>query len=132
MIIESKKVLVNQKIQEVFDFLKDTNNIQSLLPEDKITDWNSDTTSCSFKVQGGIVISFVQKRLNQPVEIHMESGEKSPFPFTLIVFLEEKGGQTEGYLKFEADVNMFLKMMIETPLENLFNYMAERLKQHYS
>ena len=132
MIIESKKVLVNQKIQTVFDFLKDTNNIQELLPEDKITDWNSNTTSCSFKVQGGIVISFVQTELKEPIEIHMESGEKSPFPFTLVLFLEEKADQTEGYLKFEADVNMFLKVMIESPLENLFNYMADKLQKRYS
>jgi hypothetical protein len=51
MKIESKKELVNQSIQIVFDFLKDTRNIYELLPQDKISDWKADELSCSFKVQ---------------------------------------------------------------------------------
>lgn len=131
MVIESNKVVVNQKINNVFDFLKDTNNIYHLLPQDKVSDWKSDALSCSFKVQGGITISFEQTSVEEPNKIYLKSGEKAPFPFTLTLFLEEKGNQTEGFLKFDGEVNVFLKMMVQTPLENLFNYMSERLKKHF-
>ncbi len=131
MILESNKVIVDGSIKSVFDFLKDTNNIFHLLPQDKISDWKSANLSCSFKVQGGIIISFLQERVEEPTKIFLRSGEKVPFKFTLVIFLEEKGDKTEGYLQFDGEVNYFLKMMVEGPLKHLFNTMAENLKAHY-
>lgn len=131
MTIESNKVIIKKSIQDVFDFLKDTNNIYQLLPKNKVSDWKSDSLSCSFKVQGGIVISFLQTNVENPNRIFFKSGEKAPFPFTLTIFLEEKNNQTEGFLKFDGEVNYFLKMMIENPLKNLFNFMSESLQQHF-
>lgn len=131
MKIKSKLVSVNAGISEIFTFLKDTRNIYHLLPEDKISDWKADELSCSFKVQGGIMIPFQQTGLEEPTRIFLKSGERAPFKFDLTVFLEDKGSTTEGYLLFDADVNMFLKMMIEAPLENLFNLMAEQLKEQF-
>jgi hypothetical protein len=131
MILESNKVIVDCSIKSVFDFLKDTNNIFHLLPQDKISDWKSANLSCSFKVQGGVIISFLQERVEEPTKIFLRSGEKVPFKFTLVIFLEEKGDKTEGYLQFDGEVNYFLKMMVEGPLKHLFNTMAENLKAHY-
>lgn len=132
MVIESNKVIVNQNIQTVFDFLKDTNNIVELLPQDKISDWKSDELNCAFKVQGGIIISFEQVSLEEPTKIFLKSGQKAPFPFTLTLSLEEKGSETEGFLRFEGEVNMFLKMMVQGPLEHLFNFMSDKLKTKYA
>jgi carbon monoxide dehydrogenase subunit G len=132
MKIESKKELVNQSIQIVFDFLKDTRNIYELLPQDKISDWKADELSCSFKVQGGIVISFVQTSVESPTTICLKSGEKAPFPFTLTVNLVQIGeNQTEGKLFFDGEVNMFLKMLVEAPLTNLFDFMTNKLKEKF-
>lgn len=131
MKIKSKHVSVEKPISEIFIFLKDTRNIYHLLPEDKISDWKADELSCSFKVQGGIMIPFQQTGLEEPTRIYLKSGERAPFKFDLTIFLEEKDGKTEGYLLFDADVNMFLKMMIESPLENLFNMMADKMKSHF-
>jgi carbon monoxide dehydrogenase subunit G len=132
MIIESKKVLVNKDVNSVFEFLKDTNNIKHLMPHDKISDWKSDELSCSFKVQGGIIISFNQQGFEEPNKIFLASGVKSPFPFKLTIFFEAKENKTEGYLKFDGEVNYFLKMMIEGPLTHLFNSMSEKLQAHYA
>jgi hypothetical protein len=41
-------------------------------------------------------------------------------------------GGCEGYIHFDGEVNMFLKMMVETPLTNLFNYMSNKMKEHFS
>lgn len=132
MKLESKKVSVNSSIEKVFEFLKDTNNIFELMPKDKISDWKSDELSCSFKVQGGIMISFEQTELVAPNKIFLKSGVKSPFPFKLEILLEKQGELTEGYLSFDGEVNLFLKMLVETPLDNLFNFMAEKLKEYYA
>ena len=131
MKLQSDLVSVNSPISNVFDFLKDTRNIYHLLPQDKISDWKSDELSCSFKVQGGILIPFEQISVEEPTQINLKSGKNAPFPFDLTIFLEDKGELTEGYLLFEGKVNMFLKMMIESPLDHLFNLMAQNLKNHY-
>jgi gliding motility-associated-like protein len=54
--IESKKVVVASPAANVHDFLINTDNIQQLLPEGKITEWKSDGKQCSFKIQGAYTI----------------------------------------------------------------------------
>jgi len=55
------------------------------------------------------------------------SGENSPFSFSLNIILTESDGTCDAQLLCEADINPFLKMMVEKPLNNLFDYMADRL-----
>lgn len=131
MVINSNKVQVPASNKEVCEFLLDMNNIIHLLPQDKISDFKSTDKDCSFKVQGGVIISLVQNGRKDDDEIYMVSGEKSPFPFKLTVFTNEFDGNTEGYIHFDGEVNMFLKMMVEKPLTALFNYMSDKIKTHF-
>src|SRR5687767_6694261 len=98
--IESKHVTVNNTQQEVFAFLGDLNNFRELLPQDKISEWKSDKNFCSFKVNGMATISLILKSSEPETRHHIVSGEESPFPFTLDVFVESKGDQCEAYNKF--------------------------------
>lgn len=127
--IESNKVLINASPKEVFDFIADFNNIIQLLPQDKISDWKSTTDDCSFKIQNAAIIPLVKSSVEEPGKINIVSGEKSPFPFTLKVTISASDGGTEAFLNFEGEINPFLKMMVVTPLTNLFNYMANRLQE---
>lgn len=128
--IESKHVTVPADQAAVSTFLQDMNNFQKLLPEDKISDWKSDDKNCSFKVQGGYTIALEYVGQENGV-IHMKSGASSPFPFTLDVNLDEQDGKTEAFQIIDADVNPFLKMMIEKPLKNLFDYIADKLVSQF-
>jgi hypothetical protein len=132
MEISSVEVNVNTSITKLFTFLTDTRNFILLLPQDKISEWKADETSCSFKVQNAATISLLQKELNPYSTILLESGEKSPFPFTLTLTLKENGGGNSfAQLEFNGEVNAFLKMMVQKPLTNLFNHMAEKLKDYH-
>lgn len=131
MKIESQRVEVNAAPKEIFEFLSETKNIEELLPQDNIKEFVSDENSCAFKVQGGITISLVQDQLVPHERIEMKSGEKSPFPFDLTIFIELIDGKTVGYLTFDGEVNSFLKMMVQKPLTNLFNYMSVKIKEKY-
>ncbi|MFD1552340.1 hypothetical protein DNU06_11090 [Putridiphycobacter roseus] len=127
--IESKKVSIKNSTQAVFEFLNDFNNIKALLPTDKISDWESTVDACSFKIQNAAIIPLVKKSTTPHSKIDIVGGEKAPFPFTLDIFINEKGAnETEAYLFFEGDINMFLKMMVVKPLTALFDYMADGLK----
>ena len=132
MKINSKTVIVAAPQQEVFDFLKDANNIIHLLPQDKISDFKSTTDDCSFKVQGGVTISLIHDGEEGTDKLFMKSGEKSPFPFRFTIHTGNKSEETEGRIEFDGEVNMFLKMMVEKPLTNLFDYMSKKLQEHFA
>lgn len=131
MTIDSNKVLVTAPQEDVFRFIKDSNNLIHLLPQDKISDFKSTENECSFKVQGGIIISLIQDGEEGQDKIFMKSGEKSPFPFRLTINTTKKDGETEGYIHFDGEVNAFLKMMVQKPLSALFNHMSQKLKTHF-
>lgn len=127
MKIESKKVIINAPQETVFEYITDLNNFKNLLPAERISDWESTREYCSFKVQGTATID-LKLGVQEPYShLVFESAEKSPFPFTLNVFLSEKEGTTTVYQVMEAKVNPFLKMMVERPLTNLFDYIADKL-----
>ena len=126
--IESKHVSITTSNETVFNFLNDFNNIEKLLPADKITDWRATEDDCSFKIQNAAIIPLVKESTNPFSKINIVSGENAPFPFTLEVFINEVDGETEGYLLFTGEINMFLKMMVVKPLTHLFDHMADQLK----
>jgi hypothetical protein len=131
MKIESKKVTVSANHELVAEFLKDCRNIIHLLPQDQITDWESTENECSFKVQGGVIISLIRQPSDDNAKIVLLSGSKSPFPFSLTAYLFSKEHETEGFIEFNGEVNVFLKMMVERPLTNLFNTMSENLRKYF-
>ena len=131
MTLDSDKVIVQESPSNICVFLKDANNLIHLLPQDNISDFKSTEEECSFKVQGGITISLVQDGMEGFDKLFLKSGEKSPFPFRLTINLTEIETGTEGNIHFDGEVNMFLKMMVEKPLGNLFNYMSRKLQEHY-
>ena len=132
MQLKSKTGLINESISDVFEYLSDLNNYYELLPTDKISDWESDTDSCSFKIKGAASIGFQKKSVEPFNKIYLISGDKSPIDFDLTIVLSEDGEVTKGYLEFESNVNPFLRMMIEKPLKNLFEHMVEEMEKKFS
>jgi carbon monoxide dehydrogenase subunit G len=131
MNIRSDKSLIESPVEEVYAFLSNAENIGHLLPKDEVKDFKGDQTSCSFKVQGGITISLLQDQLEPNSCIIMKSGEKSPFPFSLTIYMKDEKGKTEGFIDFNGEVNPFIKMMVKKPMTNLFNHMTVELKNHF-
>ncbi|MES2799391.1 MAG: hypothetical protein V4638_05195 [Bacteroidota bacterium] len=131
MKIESTKVIVNASPEVVMHFLSDARNIEYLLPTGKISDFKATEEECSFKVQGGVIISLIEDGKTEFTELYLKSGKGTPFPFRLTIALKDIDKLTEGQILFDGEVNMFLKMMVEKPLTALFNYMSEKLKDYY-
>jgi len=131
MIITSTKVDVNATQEVVQAFLTDSKNILHLIPQDKISEWKSTATECSFKVQGGVIITLIQDGIEGVDKVFMKSGEKSPFPFKLTLNINKNGEKSNGHIEFDGEVNMFLKKMVEKPLTNLFNHMSEKLQEYF-
>jgi hypothetical protein len=130
MKIESKKAIVNTSAEKAFNFISDFNNFKNLLPDDKISDYQSTSDSCSFNINGMANISMRIKSRFPNSKLEVVSDGKNPFNFLLTILLDEKTENScEAVIIFEADVNPFVKMMIETPLTNFFNMLSEKLPQ---
>lgn len=125
--IESKLVRIPRTASELYPFLQDMHNFKQLLPQDRISDWRSDGKSCSFKVQGAATIGLELDGGTPNHLVRMKSTDRSPFPFTLTVHLNDKDGTTEAHQVFEAELNPFIKMMVEKPLKNLFDHIADKM-----
>jgi hypothetical protein len=107
-------------------FLSIPKNLEKLLPTERIQEFNSDEKQCSFKVQGGIIISLVfNERTSSSVSYR--SGTHSPFPFDLFVSVEEIEQTCSGQLVFKGEASPFIAMMAKGPLTALFNDMGENL-----
>ena len=87
---------------------------------------------CSFKVQGGITIKLIQSGVDETGAILLKSGVESPFPFTLKVNLIEAINSTRGNIKFDGELSPFVAMVAKKPLENLFNFMAEKIVERFT
>lgn len=125
--IQSKSVRINRTAEELYHFLQDMHNFEQLLPQNHISDWTCDGQSCSFKVQGAATIGLALDGGTPNTLVKMKSTDRAPFPFTLDVHLEQKDGATEAYQLFQGDINPFLRMMVEKPLKNLFDHIADRM-----
>lgn len=125
--IESRSVLIARPAGAVHAFLQDMSNFEQLLPRERISEWRSDGSECSFKVQGAATIGLRLAPGTAPTLVKMEATDRSPFPFALDVHLSDEGGGTRAQAVFNADLNPFIKMMVEQPLKNLFDHIAGRL-----
>lgn len=125
--IESEKVEISTSDKNIFAFLSDFNNFQKLMPE-QVSNWTSTSDECSFTINGMATIGMKIIEKIPHSQIRITSNGKVPFSFNLDVLLTEKNAnQCAGQLVFEAELNPMLKMMLEKPLTNFFNLLANKL-----
>lgn len=117
-------------IKSLFDFLSDFKNFVSVLPEDKIENFQYSQNECSFNIKGitPITIKITEKK---PYEYIVYSSEGiAQFNFQLkaqfVGNADEKG---QCQIQISGDLNPFIKTMAEKPLTNLVNAMSVKLSQ---
>ncbi len=126
--LESEKVAINNASQNIFNYLGDFKNFETLMPP-QVTNWQATTDECSFTINGMATIGMkiIEKTPNSKISI--TSNGKVPFEFKLFVLITETGENScIGQLTFESDMNPMLKMMVEKPLGNFFNMLAQKMK----
>ena len=128
--IESENVSVNASSQTVFEFLSNFNNFQKLMPP-QVTNWSSSEGECSFTISGMATIGMKILEKSPHSFIKIASNGKAPFDFFLFVHLESAGNGCNAQLKFEADLNPMMTMMVEKPLTNFFNLLVKKLQEMY-
>ncbi|TXC81748.1 hypothetical protein [Luteibaculum oceani] len=126
--IESKKVALSCTPEEAFKFVTDMNNFEQLLPMERVDAFTSTEDECSFKAQGSFHIGLQKQNTTEFSKIELVSTPKSAIKFNLDVFIDQTADGCEVYQICNAQLNPFLKMMVEKPLNNLFDFIADRMK----
>lgn len=127
--IESAHASVSHSAETVYQFLIDLNNLEKLMPTEKVEYWKSTASTCRFGIKNLASIGMKIKEGISPYKIILEADGNNPFPFTLTIFIKSADGITDTHFVFEGEVNMFMKTMVQKPLQKFFDALAQNLPQ---
>lgn len=116
--------------ERVYDKLSDLNNLEAVkdrIPADKVKDLSFDQDTLSFSVDpvGEITLRIIDREPYKQIKFE---AVKSPMPFKLwvqLVALSEE--ECKMRLTAEVDINPFMKAMVQKPLQDGLEKMAEML-----
>lgn len=116
--------------EAVYQKLSDLNNLEKVkgrLPEDKIKNLTFDADSMTMEVTpvGKITLQIVEK---EPCKCIKFETAASPLPFNLwIQILPVTAGECKMKLTIGMDINPFMKAMVQKPLQEGLEKMADML-----
>jgi hypothetical protein len=128
---ETDHVVIPSYQAEVFAFLSDLNNYKSLMP-DSVSNWESTAEHCKFKLSGMANIGLAFESKTPLSRLDLVSYGEAMFPFKLTIHLNKVSeNETGAKLVFAGDVNPFMRMMVEKPIRNFFNYLVHKVQKHF-
>ena len=128
-IINSEVSKIDKSPEEVFKFFMNLNNLEKLMPQDKISEWESDENFCKFKVKNMGKIGFKHNTSTEFSNINLKSLADKPFGFVMDVNINDCGDNScEVAIQVDVAVNKFMLMMVEKPLTSFFSEIVTNLK----
>ena len=130
---EGPKVVLGISVSDLSAELQDLEKIGEVLPEGAVKDFKSEGDKCSFKVQGGVAIHLEKEleKLPEGMILRMHTVAPSPVKFSLDVMASEHPEGCSCYVRSDADLNPFTRMMVEPALKSLFEKMAEGMVKRF-
>ncbi len=126
--IQSDTYTIKATAETVFKFLSDTNNMQPLMPADKVKNWQSDNAYCAFEIDGLASLQMRQHTKDAYNLIAWQSDGKNPFPFQLYCNIQPLENASQVFFQLDAEMNPMLAMMAKRPLKNLLNHICTALQ----
>jgi len=125
-IFSSGEIEVQKTVSEIYAFISDFNNFQTLLPP-QVSNWNSTSDTCSFTIEGMPPLSLrIQERI--PLQKVLMVPESSPIPFELHCNMAENGSGSKVEVRIETEISGFMGMMLKRPFEQFVKTLGEKLK----
>lgn len=127
MHIEVSKKKIAKSDKEVFEFLTDIKNFETLMPEniDKFEVLDENTFKFALKGMPEIVLRLKEQNPNDKVVLGAASDK---LPFTLTADIAAMGdSESEVGLSFEGQFNAMMAMMIKSPITNFMETLSNNL-----
>ena len=130
MKLESKIGKKSEKDENIYNFLINFDNFKNLVPADKVKDWESDETSCSFTVDplGKTGFQIIDK---EPYKlIKLTSKDQTQYSFNFWIQLKAiSDNQTAIKLTMDVELNPMMAMMAKGPVKKFLDTLVERMEQ---
>lgn len=116
--------------EQVYNKLSDLTHLESVkdkIPEDKVKDISFDADSISFNVPpvGNLTLKIAEKEPHKCIKFVTTT---SPVPFTLWIQIVPTSDEAcKIKLTIEVDINPMMRMMIEKPLKDGLEKMADMI-----
>ncbi|SNZ01948.1 orotate phosphoribosyltransferase [Flagellimonas pacifica] len=127
MHIETPKKKIAKSDKEVFDFLTDIKNFETLMPDniDKFEVLDEKTFKFALKGMPEIILRLKEHIPNEKVVLGAASDK---LPFTLTGNIEALGdNESEVGLTFEGEFNAMMAMMIKSPITNFMETLSTNM-----
>jgi len=127
MHIEAPKRKIAKSDREVFEFLADIKNFESLMPEniDKFEVLDANTFRFALKGMPEIVLRLKEKQPHQKLVLGAASDK---LPFTLTADILPLGTEeSEVALSFEGQFNAMMAMMVKGPITKFMETLSTNL-----
>lgn len=126
--INSKTSSISKSASDLFNQLINFQSFGSMMP-DSVQKFEADETSFLFQLKGIPEVRLVLDKKEEPTLIQFKSAS-SKLDFTLRCIIMPKENNTcDAKFEFNANFNMMLKMMVERPLTNFIENLADKLKE---
>ena len=127
MNLESPKISVPKSSEDVFNFLSDVKNFQSLMPENISKFEVLEKDKFLFQLKGMPEIILEKKEVIAPNKIVLgAAGGKIDFSLTGNI-VETSNGSSEVQLAFNGDFNPMMAMMIKGPISKFIETLATNI-----
>lgn len=129
---ESSIKVIPYNQERVYSKLADLTNLEGMkdkIPADKVQDlaFDADTLSFSISPVGKVTLSIIERDPHKCIKF---ASVKSPLPFNLwIQLVAVTDSECKMKLTIHAEVNPFIKGMIQKPLQDGLEKMAELLSK---
>lgn len=127
---ESSVKVIPYSQERVYEKLSDLSNLESIkdrLPQDKVQDLSFDSDSLSFTVSpiGQLTLQIVER---EPCKCIKLTTTQSPLPFSMwIQLVETSDEECKVKVTIGMDINPFMKAMVQKPLQEGLEKMADML-----
>ncbi len=114
--------------EKIFSFISNFNNFGSLIPQDKVKDWQSTEDTCKFLVDGigQAGLKIIDKEPFKTVKYTADG--KVPFNFYLWIQLKQVAeDDTRIKLTIKADLNPMMKMMVGKHVKKFLNMLGDAI-----
>ena len=126
----SKTGKINKSDELIYNFLTDFNNLKSVIPSDKVSNFEATEDTCKFNIQGigQAGLKIIEKESYKLIKI--TSDGKSPFSFFFWIQLkpvDDSGNTTAIRLTIDANLNPMMKMMVGKHLQKGIDTIVDQL-----
>ena len=129
MHLESQKNTIGKSSKQVFEFLTDPKNFETLMPDnvDKFEVVNPEAILFALKGMPEIAL---KKKEEVPYSKVVLGAASDKLPFTLTAHISELSEEKcEVYLSFEGEFNAMMAMMIKTPITNFIGTLSDNMSR---